>query len=83
MYNYGDHPFCIFGDSLLKYRTVPKKLLLPATVDESCYMFLKDSDSPIASSDNTGSTGSTANLETLQYLNNKDTSLKSLKFILQ
>lgn len=41
-------------------------------------MFLEDSDSSIASSDNTGSTGSTADLETLQYLNNKDTSLKSL-----
>ena len=38
----------------------------------------KKTDSSIASSDNTGSTGSTADLEILQYLNNKDTSLKSL-----
>ena len=36
-------------------------------------MFFEDSDSSIASSDNTGSTGSIADLETLQYLNNKDT----------
>ena len=41
-------------------------------------MFLEDSDSSIASSDNAGSTGRTADLETLQYQNNKDTSLKSL-----
>ena len=46
--------------------------------DESYYMFLEDSDSSIASGENTGSTGSTADLETLQYLNNKDSSLKSL-----
>ena len=46
--------------------------------DESSYIFLEDSDFSIANSDNTGSTYSTADLETLQYLNNKDTSLKSL-----
>ena len=54
------------------------KLLLPAAVDESYYMFLEDSDSSIASSDNSGSTGSTTDLEILQYLNNKDIGLKSL-----
>ena len=53
-------------------------LLLPAAVDEYYYMFLEDADSSIASSDNTGTIGSTAHLETLQYLNNKDTCLKSL-----
>lgn len=46
--------------------------------DESYYMFLEDSDSSIASGENTGSTGSTVDFETLQYLNNKDTNLKSL-----
>ncbi|CAG9793243.1 unnamed protein product [Diatraea saccharalis] len=46
--------------------------------DESYYMFLEDSDSSVASAENTGSTGSTADFETLQYLNNKDTDIKSL-----
>ena len=57
---------------------------MPAATDKSYYMFLEDFDSSNASSDNSsGSTGSTADLETFQYLNNKDTSLKSLKFIVQ
>lgn len=41
-------------------------------------MFLEDSDFSVASAENTKSTGSTADLETLQYLNNKDTNIKSL-----
>ena len=59
-----------------------EKALKKKIKDESYYMFLDDSDSCIASGDNTGSTGSTADLETLQYLNNKDTSLKSLNVYL-
>lgn len=43
--------------------------------DESYYMFLEDSDSSVTSTENTGST---ADLETLQYLNNKDTDIKIL-----
>ena len=46
--------------------------------DESYFVVLEESDSSIESSDNTGSTGSTTDLETLQYLNNKDISLKKL-----
>lgn len=48
--------------------------------DESYYMFLEDSDSSIASSDQSGtvSGAGTADLEALQYLNNKENSLQSL-----
>ena len=41
-------------------------------------MFLEDSDSSIATSNSPGSISSAADLETLQYLNNKETRLNSL-----
>ena len=48
----------------------PSTNLIPCSLEES--------DSSIASSGNTGSTSNTADLETFEYLNNKDTGLKSL-----